>query len=594
MAINQKKRILLSSMLTVLGFFAIVTSSLAWFSTLFTFKSGITGSSISNYYAGGDGTLNNPFLIAEPRHLYNFTWLQNNGFYPNTTYFKLSNNIDMKGALPGLLSNETGAIPPIGTDQYPFYGNFDGNGKTIKNLWVSSDYNDWKEKPLGAAQIDIGKSIGFFGNIGQVKTPLKVGTIRHFYLENLQVTTKVNSSKVGLVVGYANGNVQAIGVKNGKISIPSTITVLSDTTLIGQIGNDVSWEDSPDQQTAGNLVIDPNATTFNTITNGNQQMVPGSVPNTAYFVGTLNNISYNAGNTLYKYINPITATENLDQAFDATNATGASTVTIVTSANRATLVSPEFWARFQAGGNSLISIPKTAPTVVTSGSPAVTSFTNPYTLTLANATQLSVPRNSIWFKPLKGGKSGISFVRQNQAATIDNISVYQFKRTTSGISNFRQIKFGINKSLGNKSVVYFDFIIPQSMVTANYEFLISASTEYPAPDSTGFFYLSLTGTDESSGGKSAEINAVDYVFYQPNGLFEDLTLSTYKPKNVLLKFNGTYTGNAYYNMRSYANINGLVYFAKDGTLVITNPLTNTVGTSVSWSENEFPPRQTTL
>ena len=99
----------------------------------------------------------------------------------------------MSGTLRGLNSDESGAITPIGTDQYPFYGEFNGNGKTISNLWISSDYNDWKEKPPGAELINIGKSIGFFGNIGNERPMVnpRIGVAKNFIWKMLRLLLKL-------------------------------------------------------------------------------------------------------------------------------------------------------------------------------------------------------------------------------------------------------------------------------------------------------------------------------------------------------------------------------------------------------------------
>jgi len=132
------KKIILASLITVSSFMALIISTMAftttaWFTTILRFNTNTDASSISNYYAGGTGTQTDPYLIATPRHVYNFAWLQNNGVYPGKTYFKLQNDINMAGTLTGFVGNTSGAVPPIGTDQHPFYGTFDGNGKTIKN-----------------------------------------------------------------------------------------------------------------------------------------------------------------------------------------------------------------------------------------------------------------------------------------------------------------------------------------------------------------------------------------------------------------------------------------------------------------------------
>lgn len=88
------KKIIYFSLITVTSFLALIISTMAftttaWFTTILHFNTHTNASSISNYYAGGTGTETDPYLIATPRHVYNFSWLQNSGIYPTKTYFKL-------------------------------------------------------------------------------------------------------------------------------------------------------------------------------------------------------------------------------------------------------------------------------------------------------------------------------------------------------------------------------------------------------------------------------------------------------------------------------------------------------------------------
>ncbi|MDD3388708.1 MAG: hypothetical protein PHU10_00030 [Bacilli bacterium] len=590
---KDKNRCIIIAAMVVLTTLSLGTTSFAWFTTMLNFETGITGSSISNYFAGGNGTALDPFMLTTYKHFYNLSWLQNAGAFSTKRYFKLANDVDMAGTLTGYNSTTSGAIPPIGSDAYPFIGEFDGNGKTISNLWVSSDPYDWKEKPLAITTIDVGTSIGFFGNIGNVldgTTPY-IGVAKSFYLENIEVTCKVEGSIVGIVAGYADGNLQAIGVKNPKISLGTTgINVNSDFSLIGQIGPHVSWDDAPGNLAGGDLIIDPNNpdSPFSPMTTGTR-IVEGSAIDTAYYISSLQVTAINGGiNSLYKYNNKVVCTTSTTMQVASTN---VNPITMITSANYLNYVTEEFYARVNASTTTKsVSFGAIPPSVAP-------SFSNTLTLTLSDNSTIAVPRNTIWFKPLKGGVSGIAFFRQNQGSTEESISVYHFKRDGTNILNFGEIRFAIGKNVGNKSVVYFDFEIPQTMVNENYEFLIGQSTTNPAT-TAGFLYLSLAGTDEDSGTQSAQIYAVDYVYRYASGVFEDVMVVDYVPKETMLSFDGLYYGTICYNMLdatpTVAN-DGKVYYAnKTGNIIIFDAIPNTVGVLTTYNTTLFPNREETL
>lgn len=582
--------------LTSLAFLSLVKTTMAWFTTVLQFNTKMTGSSISNYYASGTGTEADPYIIRTPKHLYNFSWLQNSGAYPEKTYFELGNDIDMKGSLTGFLDIHSGAtIPPIGTDEAPFLGSFDGNGYTLKNLWVSSDPLDWKEKPSHFEIVDVGNSIGFFGNLGSTEDePPIIGLAQNFYLENLEVSNKVNNSYVGLVAGYANGTLNGIGVKNAKISLgPSAIRVTSDYSLIGKLGPYITWSDNPDQGVAGNLLVDPNypGHLFTNVNYPSTVAIPNSIIGSAYYVGSLTTqtSSVNASNSSFVKYNPLVeVAENQNQVITTTT----SNITTITDANHASLVHEEFWARYQQvrslGTARTVLLGSTYPPTRNTNN----TWSNSVTLPSEAGTNMTAPRNSIWFKPKKGGTSGLSFFRFNQGADNESISVYQFKRNGTTITNLNEVRFSISKAaVGNRTGVYFDFRIPQTMVSAGYEFLVAASSQYAAT-SAGFFYLTLSGTNESGGEDAGLIDAVDYTYRMSNGNFEDFMDETYVPKRTILKFDGTYAGSAYYNMLDYPNNNGYVYYFTDpSTFYIDNTLGSSVGVRAT-NLNNFPSRQT--
>ncbi|MDY2900793.1 MAG: hypothetical protein SOT09_02095, partial [Candidatus Borkfalkiaceae bacterium] len=129
-------RSLAALLIIVISFSAI---SFAWLASgkYLNFPSSFGGSATPAYFAGGNGSEDNPFRITNAVHLYNLAWLQYLGYFNrregfnndcDQTYFALDGNIDMRGR----------AIPPIGTEEYPFIGEFNGNGHKVTNLTISN------------------------------------------------------------------------------------------------------------------------------------------------------------------------------------------------------------------------------------------------------------------------------------------------------------------------------------------------------------------------------------------------------------------------------------------------------------------------
>lgn len=122
--------------------FAFVAVTFCWFSRgeLLNFRDDF-GSAKASYFGGGDGSRDKPYEISSETHFYNFAWLQYLGYFNHAeanngrhqSYFRLADNIDM--------IKLNSALPPIGTSKYPFIGNFDGRGYTVKNVTISNKLN---------------------------------------------------------------------------------------------------------------------------------------------------------------------------------------------------------------------------------------------------------------------------------------------------------------------------------------------------------------------------------------------------------------------------------------------------------------------
>lgn len=261
--------------------FALSTTfiTLSWFNKGFNIEfNKQTGLSEANYFARGDGTRGNPYVITTPRHYYNFAWLQYLGEFnktkPNTDvidqkYFKLDNDIDMSEYV----------VPPVGTSKYAFVGNFNGGGNVINNLKVSNNFVDFgvrhpsivNETNFNEKNINI---LGTFGVVGNdevnredrtkyyyynenaIDTP--INCIQNLYLDNVTITSTSNQLLIGIIAGYADGVIKTCGVHyatfdiNGETSHISNDGIFKDNTLISNytlLGaynkNRFYWDDEP-------------------------------------------------------------------------------------------------------------------------------------------------------------------------------------------------------------------------------------------------------------------------------------------------------------------------------------------------------------
>ena len=134
-------------------------------------------------YAGGDGTIFNPFIIETYEQLCDMR------YYPSC-YYKLANDLDLSG-----INHE-----PIFDDNNWFSGEFNGNGRTIKNMTVATESN-------------FPSLFGFImdGSVGNLN--IENASISTFNFNTVEAGTNYY---VGIVAGMVAGFVHDINV-SGKI-----------------------------------------------------------------------------------------------------------------------------------------------------------------------------------------------------------------------------------------------------------------------------------------------------------------------------------------------------------------------------------------
>lgn len=280
--------------------FGVAVASFAWLSININkdFNNNYHGSTEVAYFESGDGSLSNPYVISNRVHLYNFAWLQYLGYFNLNekydkkfnngraqSYFVLKNDINMEGI----------AIPPIGTTEFPFFGNFNGNGNQIYNATTANDkalltarpklaeFTDGADGKIiswpdyahnNATQTQVGEAMGLFGVVGDYNDKLneignkqgitisadapptsesgaaveenkkilykQANTIQSFYLNDYTVHSSTDKMLVGIVAGYVNAKVSDVGVCAATITSTGTSILdggvtdkLSDFAIVG-------------------------------------------------------------------------------------------------------------------------------------------------------------------------------------------------------------------------------------------------------------------------------------------------------------------------------------------------------------------------
>ena len=589
-----KKRGLILFLTFCLLSFSLLPLSLAWFANL-TGEPVFSANAILGYFDPASGTGESEaeaYLISEPIHFYNFAWLQNVGaFDGKTVYLKIKDGVEvlnMAGALDGT-TGKTGAIPPIGSEARPFVGHFDGNGAVIQNLWVSTDKDDWFEKPAEHELYTVGTDIGLFGYVGYG------ANISNFYLENIEVTNTITEeTNLGIIVGFVDGDISNIGVKNAKLSFKDgkNTQVTSEYTLVGHKTENVRWEELPSNNTGeggtgGELLINPTVTPNDPVISSGIKEVDGAKKGTAYYVGELNVQAPkpNPGKgVFYKMNSSVTFSGQISQCISQN--TTASDMNLDDEENIAeeNLVYLEI---FSGSGNRQAIFP---------GDPI--DFSG-----VENAT--SYPLNCVWFKPIAPGECAIAFCRQTNSGD-ETMSIFRFQRDpNTGLvieSTKQEIVFILAKSggFGNPSVTCFTLPITEEDVNNQYEYVIgstsTASKNKLSPpsgkwgSSAGFLFLKLAGTNANEGpGEYAPddkpwrmLSDIDFVETT------DVDLKTVDMHRSIVTLSGTQSseGALYFDAAD-----GKVLYCNESSLTLTQQITvNPQGMLVTKQEHTFPPR----
>ena len=231
---HRKTKIFAMASLVATSLVGLVVSTVAWFRETFDFTPDvISGSVQGSYYAGGDGSSGDPFQIHDPIHLYNLAWLQYFGTYnkftsnalTSQTYFIVTANLDMTGW----------TLPPIGTEQYPFLGSFNGNGKAITGLTSTNNFGSGVKTPQKftgfSSEFPQPEIVGFFGVVGKLPNETYTYTSANnrmvdFTLDGTTVQSRTSRTLIGIAAGYVNGTMNGVKI-SGEATIDVNNTIAS-------------------------------------------------------------------------------------------------------------------------------------------------------------------------------------------------------------------------------------------------------------------------------------------------------------------------------------------------------------------------------
>ena len=146
-------------------------------------------------FAGGTGTAEDPYQIANGAQLAYLASSVNNGETYEAKNFVLTANIDLNGLSWTPIANSFSDALLGGSDYRIFAGNFDGKGYTISHVSIGSE-----TAPLEA---DV---FGLFGATG--------GKISNLNLDTVSIHGVAKIASIGAVIGFAGG---LVGYSGGSI-----------------------------------------------------------------------------------------------------------------------------------------------------------------------------------------------------------------------------------------------------------------------------------------------------------------------------------------------------------------------------------------
>ncbi len=225
-----------------------IGQAFAWLATGSVYlRQGFGGSSAGAYFAYGDGSKDDPFGINTKYHMYNLAWLQNTGRLIDSSGTPTKYYFELDPEMEGTLDMGDMWLPPIGNDDKPFMGEFNGNGKTLANLRITTDKSKLTANPA-REDYEFSNAVGMFGKTAEgseVANFILTNPIVEAASSNTKYAESTSNQVIGLAIGHVAGKCYSIGVRATKIGAQST-TLLIDkvgystfNSILGELGEGV-------------------------------------------------------------------------------------------------------------------------------------------------------------------------------------------------------------------------------------------------------------------------------------------------------------------------------------------------------------------
>ena len=584
----------------VLICFTLISTTYGWYTNIYTLSTNVELSSENDYFGGGTGEIDNPYIISLPIHLYNLAWLQDLGHFDgdDKAYFSLqpyggAQTLDMTGYV----------LPPIGIDGHPFVSCFEGNSKTIANLTIATDFSNILDKPgstvLNAHRTDtidnneiiITSGSGTFGVVGKASadaSEIETAQIKNAVLENITIVgyNKVMSSvveqenvNVGLIAGtVASCNMSGIGVYGGNIKsdlssdASNSKKIISKYTLIGEKNEGVDMDETPGLAPGGTMVFDVNKfeSSYNQgkLQQGVVSTYPGSDAATgaAYAIGQagvsnsshkMDNSSFLSYYNTYKniYNSSSSSTDEKKHAYKQMNriltiyntmTNGNFTLQDLEGLSNVTTNNYSFYSLSFNGGFANIN----KNVISLNGS-----------IEYIEDSSIVKVQRSIVFRPLYSGKLRMVYYTTNKQV----ISIYKMKEGATSATGFFESETKISTNSQGWTYVEYD---------------IEKGQTYYIGHETGnknfgeFAYLEFDGVSSTGAMTDATSSIKDIDFTYANNIIPNSESANYLPSNIL--FNFEYNPNQFnvdmtFNRRTNENGDYIVYVVKPQDLTL-NPV----------------------
>lgn len=568
--------LIINSIMALFLLFILINFSVAWFIDAKKEDISLNGKSLGGYFAGGDGTKDNPYVIKTRFHMYNLAWLQYKGRFNGTSeddanalnkqfYFSVDNDIDMLGM----------TIPPIGTEAYPFVGVFMGNDHTISNFSTTNEYNMLQTMPEDVTSIDI-HYVGMFGIIGNYHSLFNnvgaavdvssgitfAASASNFYLNNYEVVIGTKSSLSGVLAGYINASVANIGLYYvhlnylgktdplGALLSPTgtAYSLLSKYTLFGDYNTDmVEWGDDPGEQGYGksfdiNELYNRTALLSTIGTIGKQEYLPliGTGEKETSVNGTYvgeaaakNNIGYFVGAEI-KLTSDISKTNIVNDVFyspynSSGNFVNTDYVYTVDISKDDDLYLNTFGSEEFKNGDSIYDIRLQGAMQAWSDGNTDRQTTIENAIYSGKQETITIPARSIWVKPVQAGKLRFVIVSRNNSNRFSLVRLYresksmtsEYKWSTVILEQGRLATTSSVQRINDQSAPadvknksYMAFCIEYTITEED----IKEGYEYVINNQDGsngayFWYMDLgQNGGSSSADKIGNIDSVDFVY----------------------------------------------------------------------------------